>query len=209
MTDARPEGVTHWDGPGLDAWHAFTPAEMAARLEGVEVPWCVVGGWSIDLSLGRITREHEDLEIEILRPDFPVVRAALAPLVGHAVGSGEVRLLAAGEVPPASIHQSWFLDTEADEWRVDVMLAAGDADAWISRRAGVSAPRPDVVGRTIDGIPHLLPHAALLYKAKGARPKDEADLDAALPTLTDGQRSWLRAGLERAHPGHPWLARLD
>ena len=201
MTD----GATRWDGPGLDAWRAWTPAEVAARLEGVDVPWCVVGGWSIDLSLGRITRQHEDLEIEILRPDFPVVRAALAPLVGHAVGSGEVRLLADGEVPPPPVHQSWFLDADADEWRVDVMLAAGDADTWVSRRAGVTARRSAMVGRTADGIPHLLPHGALLYKAKGARPKDEADLEVALPALTDDQRAWLRDALATAHPGHAWL----
>jgi hypothetical protein len=208
LTDAPADGVTHWDGPGLDAWHAFTPAELAARLDGVDVPWCVVGGWSIDLSLGRITRHHEDLEIEILRADFPVVRAALAPLAGHAVGSGQVRRLADGEVPPPPLHQSWFLDTEADEWRVDVMLAGGDADTWVSRRAAVSAPRDEMVGRTAGGIPHLLPHGALLYKAKAPRPKDEADLEVALPTLSGAQRAWLRDALERAHPGHAWLARL-
>lgn len=200
--------MTHWDGPGLDAWRPFTPADVAARLEGVDVPWCVVGGWSIDLSLGRETRHHEDLEIEILRGDFPAVRAALAPLIAHAVGSGEVRLLADGEVPPAPVHQSWFLDVDADEWRVDVMLAAGDAGTWVSRRADVSAPRSEIVGRTADGIPYLLPHGALLYKAKGARPKDEADLEVALPTLTDAQRAWLRDALERAHPGHTWLERI-
>lgn len=181
---------------------------MAARLAALDVPWCVVGGWSIDLSLGRITREHEDLEIEILRSDFRAVRAALAPLVAHAVGSGEVRLLGSGEVPPAPLHQSWFLDVGSDEWRVDVMLAAGDADTWVSRRAAVSAPRSEIVGRTADGIPHLLPHGALLYKAKAARPKDEADLEVALPTLTDAQRAWLRDALAVAHPGHAWLDRL-
>jgi len=144
----------------------------------------------------------------VLRPDYPVVRAALAPLVAHAVGSGEVRLLAAGEVPAPPLHQSWFLDVEADEWRVDVMLAAGDVDTWVSRRASVSAPRAEIVGRTPDGIPHLLPHGALLYKAKAARPKDEADFEVALPALTDAQRAWLHDALERAHPGHPWIALL-
>lgn len=40
-------------------------------------------------------------------------------------------------------------------------------------------------------MPYLAPGVQLFYKAKESRPKDEADLDAALPTLTRHQRLWL------------------
>ena len=166
----------------------------------------MVGGWSIDLFLGEQTREHEDLEIAIVRPDFPIVRAALAGFVAHDAGSGKVRRLADGEIPQPPNHQCWFLDVDAQLWRVDLMLEPGDHDTWVCRRDGaVSAPRSEMIGRTADGIPYLHPKGALLYKAKAARPKDEADLAAALPRLDDSDRAWLRDALERAHPGNPWL----
>ena len=201
--------MTHWDGPGLDAWRAWTPAEAAERLAGADVTWCVVGGWSVDLFLGRETRAHEDLEIAILRPDWPRVRRALSDLVLHAVGDGEVRLLAPDEEPPAKIHQTWALDPRANEWRVDVMMESGDAATWAYRRdESLTAPRNVMVGATADGIPYLHPRATLLFKAKYQRPKDEADLEVTLPHLEADDRSWLRAALERFHPGHAWLERL-
>lgn len=67
-----------WGEPELDAWDAWTPWEAAERFANVDVPWCVVGGWSIDLFVGEQTREHGDLEIEFLCRDFDVARAALA-----------------------------------------------------------------------------------------------------------------------------------
>ena len=198
--------MTTWDGPGLDAWRAWTPSEMAARLAGIDVTWCVVGGWSIDCFLGRETRVHEDLEVAVLRPEWSRVRRALSDLVLHAVGDGEVRALGPHEEPPERVHQSWALDPVANEWRVDVMMEPGDATTWAYRRdESFTAPRDEIVGTTDDGIPYLHPRATLLFKAKYQRPKDEADLEVVLPHLEAADRSWLRGALERFHPGHPWL----
>jgi hypothetical protein len=61
---------------------------------------------------------------------------------------------------------------------------------------------------TSDGIPYLVPEIQLLYKAKGLRPKDEADFRQTLPALSLEQRDWLREALLQAHPQHPWLGRL-
>jgi hypothetical protein len=209
LTDALPEGVTRWDGPGLDAWHPWTPAEVASRLEGVDVRWCVVGGWSIDLFLGEETRPHDDLEIEILQHELPAVRRAFDGFVFHAVGDGQVQALAADEAPPAATHQTWVLDPDAQAWRVDVMRVPGDAGTWVFRRdESVTALRPSMVHRTPEGVPYLAPHGTLLYKAKAQRPKDEADFESCLPRLSDRARTWLRDALTRVHPGHAWIERL-
>ena len=61
-----------WEGPELDAWDAWTPWEAAERFAHIDVPWCVVAGWSIDLFIGKQTREHGDLEVEFLSRDFDV-----------------------------------------------------------------------------------------------------------------------------------------
>jgi hypothetical protein len=204
-----PPGVTQWDGPPLDAWRPWTPAEVARRLAGVDVPWSVVGGWAIDLFLGEQTRHHEDLEIAVTRADFPAVRRALDGFALHAVGDGRVRALAAGEPPPQETHQNWVLDVEADVWRMDVMLEPGDPTTWVYRRdESIRAPRPFMVGRSVEGVPFLEPHGALLFKAEGTRPKDEADLASCLSRLGGGRRAWLAAALARTQPGHPWLERL-
>ena len=62
-----------------------------------------------------------------------------------------------------------------------------------------------IIRRDPAGIPYLVPEIVLLFKAKHARPKDQADLAGVLPLLTSGERSWLAAILRRIHPGHDWL----
>jgi hypothetical protein len=204
-----PPGHNRWDGPGLDAWRgAWTPHEAAHHLAGVGVPWCVVGGWAIDLFLGRQTRPHDDLEIAIVRADLPAVRAHLKDHVFHAVGDGEVRRLAPDAPAPPDKHQTWVLDEAAGLWRMDVMQEPGDPATWVFRRdETLTAPRPQMTA-TRDGVSYLRPEGALLYKAKAPRPKDEADFAACLPVLPPDARAWLRAGLARVHPGHPWIASL-
>ena len=198
-----------WDGPPLEAWAPWRPDEVARRLAGVNARWYVVGGWAIDLFLGRETRAHEDLEISIPRADFPAVRARLAGFALHTVREGEVRALAPGELPPAENHQNWVLDPRANAWRLDVMLEPGDPHTWVFRRdESIRAPRAEMIGRTRDGVPFLKPQAGLLFKAKSTRPKDEADFAATLPALDPAARAWLRTALLRLHPEHAWLGAL-
>lgn len=201
--------ITRWDGPSLDAWEAWTPWEVGERLHGVDVPWCVVGGWAIDLGLAETTRTHEDLEIAVLRHDLPLVRRHLDDFAFHVPGEGQVRRLGPDEETPAHLHQHWVLDTDADRWRVDVMAEPGDRDTWVYRRdPTLRAPRASMVGVSVDGIPHLKAHGVLFFKAKATRPKDRRDFDAAVGAMAADERAWLRAALERFHPGHPWIGRL-
>jgi hypothetical protein len=101
----------------------------------------VVGGWAVDLAGGRVTRHHEDLEIATIRSDAAAIQQALAPLVPHPVGDGQVWRLADGESPPADWHQAWMLDEPANRWRVDVMTEPGDAKPGCTD-ATPASPRP-------------------------------------------------------------------
>ncbi len=202
--------VTHWDGPGLEAWQPWTPEEAARILTKLDAPWSVVGGWAIDLFLGRVTREHEDLEIALPRTSFAAARKHLANYALHAVGTGQVRRLNTGDPFPDELHQCWVLDEAAGKWRMDVMSEPGDVLIWKCRRdERINAPRDWMIGRTPEGIPFLIPEAVLLFKAKYVRPKDEADFASCLPEMTVPAKDWLRNALERVHPGHAWLGRLD
>lgn len=66
-----------------------------------------------------------------------------------------------------------------------------------------------MTARTADGVPYLRPQAVLLFKAKARRPKDEADFARCRPFLEPDARTWLGQALQRAHPGHPWIAALQ
>jgi hypothetical protein len=192
-----------------DAWSAWHPAELARRLAGVARPWCVVGGWALDLWHGVETRPHEDLEFTVLRDDFSLFRAALSGLRFHAVSDGQVELLAAEVEPPTNIAQVWCEDVAARRWRVDMMLEDGTPDIWVYKRdPSIRLPRRAMVRTSDEGIPYLAPEAVLLFKAKYQRQKDEADFTMALPKLDTAQRRWLKAAIAKADPIHAWMAAL-
>ncbi|MRX36817.1 amino acid transporter [Aminobacter sp. MDW-2] len=197
------------DAPDHDGWCAWHPTELARRLTGVSVPWCVAGGWALDLWHGHQTREHEDLEFTVLLSDVPVFRRALADMEFHTAGDGIVRHLPAQSAPPAEISQVWCLDVVQHCWRVDMMIEEGSPDLWVYKRnPAISVPRADIVATTPAGISYLKPAAILLFKAKHGRPKDEVDFANALPKLQQSERSWLKHCLDLCHQGHRWAERL-
>ena len=192
-----------------DAWRPWHPAELARRLSGISKPWCVVGGWALDLWHGRQTRDHEDLEFTILRDDFKAFRRWLKGMRFHTVASGVIEHLPARKEPPAAISQIWCEDIQERCWRVDMMIEPGTPDLWVYKRdATITRPRADMVAVTPDGIPYLKPAAVLLFKAKYRRDKDELDFVNALPRLEPSERAWLKACLATAHPGHEWAKLL-
>jgi len=199
-----------WDGPPLEAWQAWSPCEVAQLLAGVDAPWCVVGGWAIDLFLGRETRAHEDIEIAVPRGFFPPLRRHLeGRYTLYVVGDGETRRLTPGEPFPPDRHQCWLLEEAANKWRLDIMQEPGDADHWVCRRDDrLSLPRAGIQARTAHGIPYLAPEAVLLFKAKYRRPKDETDFANCLTKLSGDARRWLAEALVLVHPGHAWIEPL-
>jgi Aminoglycoside-2''-adenylyltransferase len=198
--------------PGLDAWQPWTPEEVFHRFKGISAPWCVVGGWAIDLWLGRQTREHEDIEISVLREDLGQFRAALPECDFFAASGGKVEALGLFERAD-DIHQVWCLDRETQSWRLDIMIepgtrVGGSYGTWLFKRdATITIPRSTMTKHNAIGIPYMIPSVVLLFKAKHVRNKDEADFEAVLPKFLNEQ-SWLVDALERVHPGHPWIGRL-
>jgi hypothetical protein len=198
--------------PDLYAWAAWRPEQAQYALAGIEAPWYVAAGWSIDLFLGGQFREHEDLEIAVPSARFdefvePLARAALElhPIVdGRAVPLADV-----GDDAFAESHQTWALDRAARVWRVDLFREPSDGDTWLARRdLRIRMPYDELIERTLEGIPYGRPEVAILFKAKHTREKDDADLAAVLPQLGPERRRWLAEALALTHPGHRWLEEL-
>jgi hypothetical protein len=195
--------------PGLDAWQAWTPEEAARRLAGVAAPWCVAGGWALDLWRGEQSRPHDDLEIAIVRSHLDAFRTHLGGFAFYAAGSGYVSALPAGEEPAPAKHQVWVLEEPARVWRMDMLLEPGDAGVWVCRRdETIRCRRSAMIGTSADGIPYLKPEGVLIFKAKAVRPKDEADFAATVRLMDVSARRWLSDALNRVHPGHPWIDAL-
>lgn len=179
-------------------------------LAGFDAPWWIAGGWALDIFLGAETRQHDDVDVAVLRRDqralhrfldgwdlrYATAEGALVPWDGHPL------------VLP--LHGVWARrshDRDAP-WTFEVLLNEHRDDFWVYRRdPAISCPLSDLGGRR-HGIPFLRPEVVLLYKSKDPTPKDEKDFDAVLPRLSEAGTSWLREALETSTPGHPWLDRL-
>jgi hypothetical protein len=193
--------------PGTDAWQPFAPRELADRLAGLPVTWAVAGGWAVDLFLGRVTRDHHDLEIALPASAFTLLTPLFPGWEFHVPRSGT--LTPADPASLAAGFQTWALDPVTRRWRFDVFREPHDGDTWICRRdERIRRPYAEVVLRTPDGIPFVAPEVVLLFKAKAPRDIDEQDFAAVLPELSAARRGRLDAALAVVHPEHPWRSRL-
>ena len=177
-------------------------------------PWYVAGGWAIDLFVGQVTREHQDVDILVARDDQRAVfdhfsDRKLLKLIPHPCGRvGQGTIVGwGGEELKLPIHQVFADDSDGE--RVEVLFGEIDGRVWRSRRdANVKRRLRDAVSISSDGIPFLAPEIVLLFKAPLLREWDDRDFTVALPLMTPEQHKWLADALGRAHRGHPWLRRL-
>ncbi len=59
---------------------------VSSLLSGLTVPYWIAGGWAIDLTVGRVTRDHADVDIMLLERDVPALRTDLAEVDVQLVG---------------------------------------------------------------------------------------------------------------------------
>jgi hypothetical protein len=195
-------------------WGPWEPVSLdeAATLFGRDrAPWWIAGGYAIELAAGHVLREHEDIDVLLLRPDQLAVQRVLPGWEWHAADPpGTLRPWRPGEILPADVHDIWCRPGPAAPWRIQVMLDECDGPDWVSRRdPRIRRPVAGLGRVTSDGTPYLVPEIQLFYKARGLRPKDEADFTAILPVLTPAERAWLLAALSATGGrDHPWCARL-
>jgi hypothetical protein len=190
-------------------WEPLRPAEVADLFRDLPVSWWIAGGWALDLFAGRQTREHGDLDVEVLRRDQLAVQRHLADWDLHTAEDGELHPWRAGVELDAGINSIWCRRTPDAPWAVQIMFGLAEGEIWRSRRhPAIERPLAALGLRTDAGVPFLAPEVQLLYKARAQRPKDDADFALIRPLLDEDRRAWLVAALNLAHPGHRWLARL-
>ena len=188
-------------------WQAWTPREVAERLSGSSACWYVAAGWALDLFVVGLGRSHDDLEIGVPREQFAEIAQAFPGFEWDVVRNG-----CAWPFPEEAdtSHQTWLREPATGRYRLDVFREPHDGDYWVCRRdTSITMPYRELILRTADGIPYLIPEVVLLFKAKARRPKDHADFVRVLPVMDRSRKFRLSRWLSRVHPGHPWIEALS
>src|SRR5258708_39864763 len=95
------------------------PLRVTALMSGFDKPWFVAGGWAIDLFLGRLRRQHKDLDFTIFRRDQLALQEHFAGLVLKKIvgpdGGEYAETWQQGECLELPVHQIW-IELGPDGW---------------------------------------------------------------------------------------------
>ena len=182
---------------------------VADSLRSFGGTWSLCGGWAVDAWLGRVTRDHADVDVAMFMDEQARIWHELRDwsLVAHDTPD------ASHDIPwdghdlgfPAHLHADRFAPKR------EIQLNERESGEWLlQREPRIALPFPRFAVASGWGIPTMAPEAVLFYKGADTnrRPHDEQDFDALGPHLDAGQRAWLQAALRLIDPGHSWLERL-
>ena len=188
----------------------WQPLRLTATVEmfsDAPFRWWMSGGHALELHVGRSWRDHDDIDVGVMRRDVPALRSILDRWDVRVAAAG--RLLAwSGEALEIGLHQNnlWCRRTSDGPWQLDVTIGEGDDEGWMYRRdPRIRFPWSEAVVRTANGIPYLAPDLQLLFKAKNPRAKDDLDAQVVIPELDQMRRDRLRWMLPSSHPWHSHL----
>ncbi len=175
-------------------------------------PWAICGGWALDLFLGRVTREHKDVDISVLRRDQLEVQTYLLERGWglEKTHAGEFTPWAPGEVTELPIHTIWCKNSAFTPDFLEVLLEESSEDSFVFRRdSSVSCPLRQAYFESSGGLPLLAPELVLLFKANNlSHEGNAADFQNTHPYLGPERAAWLTAALTKLYPGHTWLQSL-
>jgi len=196
------------------AWGRWEPAslgDVVAAFAAADVPWWIAGGYAIELAVGRAFRQHDDIDVLLLRRDQLAIQRVLPGWEWWAADPpGTLRRWKPAEILPAGVHDIWCRPGPSEPWRIQVMLDEADGEVWVSRRdSRIRRPLDRIGARSAAGVPYLVPEVQLFYKAAEPRPKDEQDFAAAVTVLDGDQRRWLSGAIATAYGAHAWHSSLD
>jgi hypothetical protein len=193
-----------------DPWQGLSVKEVAALLDDLPARWWIAGGWAIDLFVGAATRDHQDVDVAVLRLDQLAVQAHLDGWDLRVAHNGRLTPWAAGQLLGAHEHGIWARPTPASPWRLELLVDDAVDRQWVYRRNPAVRLPLELLGRTTStGIPYLRPEVVLLYKAKRPRATDEQDASMVIPRLSSTARGWLAAAIAKETPDHHWLQLLE
>jgi hypothetical protein len=187
-------------------WEPLELDEAVALMDGFPGWWWVAAGYAIELHVGRTLRDHDDVDLLVLRDHQDAIRAQLPGWDIRIAHDGRLEPWPPGhriELPRSGL---WARRDAEGPWQLQFLLAERDGDMWWFRRdPRIRLPLDEIGLRTGDGVPYLRPELALLFKARHLRDRDAIDFEAVLPLLDEPARGRLAAWLPA---DHPWRNRI-
>jgi Aminoglycoside-2''-adenylyltransferase len=183
---------------------------VRSLLSDLTVPYWIAGGWAIDLAVGRVTRDHADVDVMLLERDEHALGTDLTQVDVRLIDrDGQPglwpagRRLLAGPGPQRPVRPGHLvLHSKSLPLPTEVFLGSAVRTFWVYHRGACCIRRPLAdITRHRDGIPFLAPEVVLLFKARSKTGKDQRDVETALPLLSAEQRSWLLDTLEHMPRG--------
>lgn len=180
--------------------------KIAGQLEDVFAVWGFGGDWAIDGTIGKVTREHHDVDICILREDLAEWREVWAEALWYKMVDNREVELADGEVPAATVETLHVRDGDAE---YELVLLETHGEDWVyGADTRVKMPVEEAFVSGTERLPLLNPAIALLFKSKSIRDKDMKDFKAVVPYLSDFEAQWLLRALETVYGEHIWIDSL-
>ncbi|MFA9557617.1 nucleotidyltransferase domain-containing protein [Evansella sp. AB-rgal1] len=194
----------------MEIWKPLSVREIQNIFKGIPVEWWIAGGWAIDLFLGEITREHEDIDVVILRKDHLTIQKHLEEEWDlYKAVKGELITWKKNETLLSSYDNIWVKKKGSSTWAFQVMIFDTDENKWVyKRKKTIKLPLEEIGLQTTTSVPYLRPEIQLLYKGGSSliREKDHYDLHSVLPKLCISKWRWLRDSLNDQFPeGHEWM----
>ena len=183
---------------------------VGALLRDLRCGWYVCGGWALDLFLGRVTRDHKDVDIAFARRDQSEVQGYLLRRGWKLEKAADGRLSPweEGEELRLPLHGVWCRNEAHDPDFFEVLLNEIDDELFRFRRdPTVTLPRARMSFESPLGLPVLAPEVVLLYKSNSNEEYGE-DFHNAAPALSREARAWLKGALDKVSPGHTWAEEL-
>jgi len=178
---------------------SYKPKDAQKLLSTWQQQWWVGGGNAIDLYLDKQTREHDDLDIVILRRDSDSIRELLNGWdLWIGLGEGKLEDQALNIFDKITQDQAvlWCRPSSKDEWAFELLFTPSDGEYWIFKRDDrIRLPIESIGLVSQKGIPYLRPEIVLLFKAKSPQGKNQADFDVVRPSLDLDARLWLKYAL--------------
>ncbi len=104
-SDVRCESPRH-------GWEPFDVRQVVSLLDTVPVRWWLSGGAALDQFLGFANGEHGDIDVSVVRSDWPLLQEALSPALDLWVAQrGTLYPIDERDVD-AKVHSIWARESE-------------------------------------------------------------------------------------------------
>lgn len=197
----------------INNWSPLAVSEICTIFSEIPVTWCIAGGWALDLYLGKQSREHDDIDIIVLREEQSTVFQYLSK--GWQLYRAEAGKLALWEKEEhlSVTKDIWVSKDSGSPWAFQIMLIDVNRKSWVyGREQSIHRPMTDIMTKTKEGIPFIKPEVQLLYKGGSSevREKDRHDFLTVFPVMEPMAREWLKSSLKKQFPeGHVWIDYIE